>query len=407
MDKERKIARVQPRLAPGYLPPPMALEREVTRDPENHVRQVRFTEPIQPIFIDPPGTSRMKAKPKTVEPQKYDGSFPAEDWFDMLLMAADTNGWSVDDQLVKRAATYLTGKAYKAYKYLIYNAKMDITDENETPDPNTTFRFQNGIAKNIEWGTFVDHMKNMFPRHLSLVNTKVHLDERRQRKGESFSSYAVDKLALCLEHDERMSQKTKVLNLISGALEFVKDKLEDKEDEILGAEEPVELCIQLGNKYTRNLGEKKDILEETRFLHDGLLASVAKMEETTKRMLDTSQKVIPPPSPKMKVINGYRQQQLRLNNRPRNLNLQERGRIVNNKWVPNANYICYFCGRPGHLQRNCYARQRALGGQFPSASAPPAPLEEQEQTQWQTERRPDVNETFKSTARPFQSNQGN
>ena len=405
MDDDNKTARIQPRLAPGYMPPPIALEREVSKDPSDQPKKVTFIETnkpksIEPVFIDTAGSQRSQAKPKTVEPVKYDGSTPVEDWLDTVIFAADSNGWPVDDKLVKRVATYLSGKAYQAYRLLAYDGKID---SDETPDPNVTFRLQEGYAKNIEWKSFVEHMKNFFPRHTSFVDSKVALDNRKQREGEKFSSYAVDKLRLCIDNDEVMSKQTKVLYLMAGALPYVREKLEDKEREILDSNDPVNLCIQLGNKYTRSASEKRDILEEARVLHDGLLATVNRMEETTKRMQETeNQRLAAAQTPRMKVTNGYKQQPR--NNRQQNTNQQQqRGQIRNGRWIPNNSLRCYYCNKPGHFQRNCYARQRAEGGQNRSTNA----MQENWGQQVQYQQNNQQGSTDAPTAPPLQPYQGN
>ena len=376
----KQMNQLVPQLAPGYTPPTNAFKKGYVQSIEKHV-----------LFLDPndQGSSsqtsnnrttqeRRKLKAKASEPPKYTGTKPAEEWLDMVICAADSNGWPVDETLVKQVSTYLQGKALSAYKLLINQNRTT-----SSVDPGETFRLQDGTyVRNITWSDFVDHMKSMFPRNVSQVDSKIILDERKQRKGESFSSYAVDKLALCLEHDEDMSEKTKTLNLIAGAFPLVKEKLEDKEEEIFAKNEDeiVAHCLALGNKYTRTSGNQ-DLLQETKEIHEGLLAAAKQMNENAKSIIINSNSGSMSRGRGFRVNNGYRETRRGSNSLPRQANNQQyRQNNLNPRWQSNTrwgnrdNYPrvlkCWNCDEPTHLMRNCPHPRKATISPVPPPSYP-------------------------------------
>lgn len=328
------------KLAEGYTPSASVLtrygSRSLPRIPDKHVV---FTDPQPP----------MRAKPKMVEPGKYDGTTPAVEWLDKVAHAANSNNWPLDEKLVHLAASYLNGQAYKAYKILVNEQKKETS---ATTAADSSFSLHDGsLVQNISWKKFVSHMKNCFPKNIGHADSKRQLDSRNQKPGEAFMNYAVDKLDLCMQHDENMSIKSKILHLITGASPYIREKLEEREDDIFSKPELEQLgyICSLANIYSRS--SQSELLEETRMLHNGLLATTEKLSENMNKLLLNSN---PPAqrSPNFQVNNGVRQRITR----PRPM---IRGRLNNNMYMANNSYQnqmrvqCYRCGNYGHIARQC------------------------------------------------------
>ena len=347
----------RPRLAPGYTPPISKKNiNGINRRKKSHV-----------VFLDSDGTnpstsdrtnvttvlhSTKYVKPKVAEPPKYDGSYPAEDWLELVVHAANTNKWKEDSDLVKHAITYLQGKAYKAYKLLVNTNRLKSTDD-ASLFMNETFKLSDGsLVKNVTWESFVKHMKIMFPRSTGMTDTKMILEERRQVRGEKFGSYAVEKMDLCSNHDPEMSVRSIILHLISGALPEIRDKLEEKEDEIFAKpeDEQLEYFLQLANRIARFRSDRGDILEDTKRIHEGLLATMEKIEANAKSLLkdESNQKKN---EKGFKVNSGYK------DNVPRKYT--PRGTVMRGRWTRfPTNIKCFHCGKLGHIARNCASKLR-------------------------------------------------
>lgn len=278
---------------------------------------------------------------KAATPEQFNGrNLSATDWLDLVDLTFKANGYEKATDYMKKIPRCMTGVALKWF---------------------ITWRKENEKAS---YDDFAKAIKSAFPTNLSKISSSLTARDRKQRDGEPFAEYAADKLHLIKEAHPQAPEADKIAMLIEGACSPIFEEMLKKDID------SVEKLIAEATKSTEN---KK--LSQSRKHGTSNTDATFSMET-----IDAALNLIQRQSSNFQ-RGGFRGGP---RGRGRGGGFNGRGgfnqnRPQANRWTgpprqpfnnsrPSLNNgqsrdppTCHFCGRVGHLIRDCRTRQRQQG----------------------------------------------
>ncbi|UYV68419.1 hypothetical protein LAZ67_5004277, partial [Cordylochernes scorpioides] len=252
--------------------------------------------------------------------------------------------------------------------------------------------FENNEETIRNWGEFTTQLESVFGKSESLrLLAEKKLKIRAQLKGESTEFYIQDVLRLCKEVDLQMSEEDKISHLMKGIVEELYQALLPKD--INNTDQFVSECRRIEALHRRRVTPAKyerlpnvaslDVCNDNTDLSSMIrqivreevqraLAApreeprIATIEDMVREEIDKTLAPITNPSrgsPKYRTYTpspiARRETAAPQIPRPRARYSKQGERLDTSEWrTTEGRPICFHCGRPGHVARNCRDRRR-------------------------------------------------
>lgn len=285
---------------------------------------------------------------KPIEPKRYNGrSLNASEWLDIFEVAAIANNWTAEVKL-KKVGSYLEDDALKWYLNRIVRKQETLTNGNRRSTIATLRQALEGADDESRWSKFTQLMKSAFPGGRTREGRWELLHARTQQVGEDFQTYANDKLSLCHNYDENMTEEEKVACLMRGMLPSLYEKLLPLEIKKL---DDLENKAMLFSEASR-LANNRSFVNNLSMALGRQDACYANLAERRFNGFESR--------PKTESQSGQRRSSFR-----RSDNRQSGNRNQNRQTLAKSpvrgSVTCYGCGRKGHVIANCRSTQRFSG----------------------------------------------